>query len=363
MRCSFRWVATLAVVLLAVPLCAQVTPAAGYTPPDDTPSFKIGATIFGDYTFIDSPTSKDSDSNTIHPSSFNVSRAYVNVTGNLNHWIGFRITPDVSRETGAGSSLAGSQNFRLKYAFAQFSLDDWTTKGSWVRFGVQQTPLVDYEEGVYRYRFQGTTFVEREGYLTSSDAGLSGHYSLPSNYGDIHLGYYNGDGYSKAEANNEKALQFRASVRPMPMGGFWRGLRLTAFVDDDHAVANAKRQRLIGQVTFESPHLNLGVDAIDAKDQSSAKNAVAEGKGWSVWLNPRLGNGWELLFRHDDTKPNTNFDAQKHKRNIAGVAYWFQNLNRVTAALMADYDSLQQSGFSPTRADDTRYGLKMLINF
>ena len=356
-------VATLAAVLMTVPLRAQVTPAAGYTPPDDTPSLKVGVTIFGDSTLINSPTTKDSDGNTIHPSSFNVSRAYMNVTGQLNHLIGFRITPDVSRETGAGSSLAGSQNFRMKYAYAQFNLDDWMTRGSWVRFGVQQTPLVDYQEGIYRYRFQGTTFVEREGYLTSSDAGLSGHYSFPSNYGDLHAGYYNGEGYSKAEANNQKAVQFRASVRPMPMAGFWKGLRLTAFVDDDHVVASAKRQRYVGQATFESPHLNLGVDAIQAKDQSSARNAVTEGRGWSLWLNPRLVNGWELLFRHDDTKPNTNLDGQKRKRNIAGVAYWFQNLNKVTAALMADYDSLQQSGFSPSRADDTRYGLKMLISF
>ena len=36
---------------------------------------------------------------------------------------------------------------------------------------------------------------------------------------------------------------------------------------------------------------------------------------------------------------------------------------KVQAALMADYDSQKQANFSPTRADDTRYGLKMLINF
>ena len=38
---------------------AQVTPAAGYTPPDDNPSFKVGATIFGDYTYQESPTARD----------------------------------------------------------------------------------------------------------------------------------------------------------------------------------------------------------------------------------------------------------------------------------------------------------------
>ncbi|HJT17509.1 MAG TPA: hypothetical protein VJ853_08985 [Thermoanaerobaculia bacterium] len=355
-------------VILAVPFLlvatgalAQVTPAAGHTPPDDTPKFNIGATIFGDYTYFASPSIKDSDNNTIHNSAFNVSRAYVNLFGNLNHWINFRITPDIARETGTGSSLNGSLTFRLKYAFAQFNLDDWTTHGSWIRAGINQTPLVDYEEGIYRYRFQGTTFTEREGYLTSSDAGISGHYVFPGNYGDVHAGYYNGEGYSHTETNNEKAFQIRASLRPMPLGGIWKGLRLTAFIDDDHYVSSAKRTRLVGQVTFESSHFNAGLDAIDAKDQTSVSKSDVEGKGWSVWLNPRLTNGWEALLRHDDTKPNHNISSQKHKRDIVGIAYWFQGLQRAQSALMVDYDRLHQPGFN--KPDDTRYGLKMLVNF
>ena len=30
---------------------------------------------------------------------------------------------------------------------------------------------------------------------------------------------------------------------------------------------------------------------------------------------------------------------------------------------MLDYDSLKSTNFTPARADDTRYGLKMLITF
>ena len=41
--------------IFAVAASAQVTPAAGYTPPDDTPKVNVGITIFGDYTFQDSP--------------------------------------------------------------------------------------------------------------------------------------------------------------------------------------------------------------------------------------------------------------------------------------------------------------------
>ena len=63
---------------------------------------------------------------------------------------------------------------------------------------MQQTPLVDFMESVYRYRFQGTVFEEREGFLSSSDVGVSFHYNLPGNYGDVHAGIYNGETYSAA---------------------------------------------------------------------------------------------------------------------------------------------------------------------
>jgi hypothetical protein len=96
-----------ALLLLVTSVFAQSTPVA------DKPSFKIGATIFSDFTWVDSPTTKDVDGNDIHPSSFTVSRAYVNVTGNLNRRISFRVTPDLAKE-------------KLKYAYAQFSLDKWT---------------------------------------------------------------------------------------------------------------------------------------------------------------------------------------------------------------------------------------------
>lgn len=351
-----------ALTLLAAAAQSQVTPAAGPKPPDDTPSFKVGATIFADYTFNQSPEVKDADGNTIHNSSFNVSRAYINVTGNLNHRISWRITPDIARETGTGSSLNGSYEFRLKYAYAQLGLDDWTTKGSWVRFGVQQTPFIDYHETIYRYRFQGPTFEDREGLFPSSDAGLSGHWNMPNGYGDVQAGFYNGEGYSRAETNNEKAFQIRGSVRPLPLGGVWKGLRVTGYLDEDHYIEHAKRQRAVGQVTFEHDVANAGFDYVTTKDQTSATKPSVSGDGYTMWVTPKFGKtGFEALLRHDELKPNKDLGNQKRKRNIAGIAYWVPNLNKVSSAVMLDYDSLEQPGFN--RPDDTRYGVKLLISF
>ena len=131
---------------------AQVTPAAGYTPPDDTPTIKVGATIFADYTYQTAPDATDADGNSVDPNQFNVARAYINVTGNISHLLAFRITPDIVRQSGLVSLATGnsvtsdSLVYRLKYAYAQVNMDDWMTKGSWVRLGMQQTPWVDFEE-------------------------------------------------------------------------------------------------------------------------------------------------------------------------------------------------------------------------
>src|SRR5262249_47066214 len=70
---------------------------------------------------------------------FNVTRAYINVTGNLSHIVAFRVTPDIVRQSGLITLVPpdiitnDSLIFRIKYAYFQFNLDDWMTRGSWAR--------------------------------------------------------------------------------------------------------------------------------------------------------------------------------------------------------------------------------------
>ena len=316
----------LALLVFSVPMAA------------DEPSLKVGATVFADYTYQAGPVS----------SSFNVNRAYVNLTGSLNKRIAFRVTPDIYRE--AGSS--GSQQFRLKYAYAQLNLDEWVTKGSFLRFGMQQTPFLDHVEGIYRYRFQGTAFAEREGYLASSDSGVTMRYVLPNEYGDVHGGFYNGEGYSKSEVNHEKSLQLRATVRPLPKSRLGKGLRGTVFAVVDHYDENARRERLIGQITYEHARGNAGVEVLSTKDRA------LEGRGWSAFVVPKLGKGWELLLRHDYNEPDRSSDVAR-TRDITGIAYWIPNLQKVTAAVLVDRDSLSVTG----KDNETKYAVKMLLVF
>jgi hypothetical protein len=359
---------------LASAASAQVTPAAGYTPPDDTPSIKVGATIYTDYTDQQNPTATDSDGNVFNPSGFNVTRSYINITGNVSHLVSFRITPDVTRESsllslGSGSTVANdSLVFRIKYAFAQINLDDWMPKGSWVRLGIQQTPLLDYEEGIYRYRFQGTTFTEREGFYNSADAGVSFHTNFPNNYGEVHAGFYNGEGYAKPEANDQHAFDIRGTVRPFARSTpMLRGLRLTGFYVADNYVPNAERKRAVGQVTYEHQYLNAGFDAIDAKDQTSITKADVEANGWSFWATPKSprdnGSSLEMLLRYDHMVPNQTALDQTRERTIVGVAYWFPHQGSVTSSLLLDYDGQTFSNVVPAQPAQKKIALHALINF
>lgn len=360
---------------------AQVTPAEGYTPPDDTPAVKVGGTIFADYTYQLLPTSKDADGNTIHPNAFNLSRAYINVTGNISHWVSFRITPDVVRVgsiTGSDGKpvslpgLTGTLTYRLKYAYGQINFDDLANtpmrgmaqwKGSWVRLGMQQTPIVDYEETVYRYRFQGTVFVDREGFLTSSDLGGSLHVAFPENYGDFHVGVYNGEGYTAPEANDQKAIQGRLSIRPAPMVPILKGLRLTGFFDHDHYIRDARKDRGVLDLSFEHPYLNFGMTYLKAKDQNaSASKPEVIAEGYSVWATPRTPIGIEALLRYDYLKP-VHGTAQRKDRMIGGLSYWFPVQKGIAAALLLDYEQVRYRNFAPAKPKEERYALHTLFNF
>ncbi len=377
MRIRLIALALLAATAAARPASAQVTPAAGSVPPDDTQAIRVGAVIFYDWTRTLAPTQTDAAGNTISLNSFNVSRTYINVTGNISHRIAFRITPDITRETFAGPATSGSLVFRLKYGYAQFNLDDWTRdwKQTFVRLGQQQTLFIDAQEGVYRYRFQGTVFAERDGGLSSADAGASFHTNIPNNYGDVHVGVFNGEGYNRVEVNDQKSVQIRATVRPMPGGSLAaKGLRITGFYLADHGVKNAERSRAIGSIWYEHRWFNAGFDYISAADQALPTVARINQNGWSVFATPffhEKGNGLEALLRYDSYVPNkadNTFDGSVATRNrtIAGLAYWFPHPGGAgTAALMLDFEQVKFEHFTPTAATATqrRVFLHGLINF
>ena len=351
-------------LLYAAPTLAQVASGSPPPPPDDAPSIAVGVEIFPDYTYTLNPTTTDTDGNTIHFNQFNLTRGFINVTGRLSRLISFRVTPDVARETSLFSALTGSLELRMQYAYAEFDFDDWMTPGSFARFGIQQTPWLDFIDNIYRYRFQGPTFAEREGFLMLGDAGASFHYELPSQYGDVHVGFYNGEGATRAEVNNRKSLQARGTLRPFAAStGALHGLRASVFYDADAYVENAPRNRFIAAATFENRHINAAAEFLDTADRLSISRPEVDGRGYSIWATPRFPKGVEALLRYDHMKPNTALGSQVRNRTILGVAYWFVQEGRLATALLIDYDGQTFDNVLPAQPKQSRVAVNGLLRF
>lgn len=347
-------------MVVALPgAAAGQTPVAVSTTPETT---RVGVTLFADYTLTETPKVTDANGNAVTSSAFNLTRTYINVSGSITPRISFRLTPDMVRNTDASGSLSGSLVVRLKYAFAQMRVGNDTV----IRLGLQPTPLIDGQESVYRYRFQGTMFVEREGGLSSSDLGLTVMQPLPSGFGDVHAGVYNGEGYTKGEVNDQKAFMVRATVKPLRNHTTLKGLRLMGYYHADNYVKSAPRTRAAASAMFEHTRFNAGVDFIQRVDQPTPASSEATGRGVSFFVTPffqEKGNGLEGLLRFDSFDPDVDVTG-KRNRLIAGLAYWFPKEGSGTAALLAHMEQVRMSALSTSmRTTERRYTLNMLITF
>jgi hypothetical protein len=343
--------------LVVVPVMAAGQTTGGTAAPA-VPSIRVGVTIFADYTVVEAPSVRDAAGNDVTSHAFNLRRSYINVTGSVTDRITFRVTPDIVRQT--ETNVAGSLLFRLKYAYFSVALPHEMS----LRVGMQQTPFVDGQESVYRYRFQGLSFSERDAALASSDIGVSWRARL-GRYGDVHAGVYNGEGYNKPETNDRKAFLVRATIRPVPGHAVARGLRLTGYYHGDAYVKDAPRTRAMGTVWFEHARFNAGLDLLRKVDQPLPTAAKVTGEGLSVFVTPffdRKGRGFEGLVRVDFFDPNVDI-AGSHRRVIAGLAYWFPKPGSATAALLANVEQLSYRGGATPRPTDRKFGVHALITF
>lgn len=252
--------------------------------------------------------------------AFDITRGYVNISGIVSKHVRFRMTPDVRRVT--DGSLSGSLAFRMKYAFAEF--DDVLGRGSWVRIGLHQTPWLDFEESINRYRVQGPMFAEREGVIPgSADFGAGVSTPLPGGYGEINAGVYNGEGFGSGEINRDKSVQARATIRPFPRMRLAKGLRVSGFYDAGWYAAGYPRRHGIAMASFEHPHLAATAQWLSGTDRPLTRATDAHVQGASAFVELRQGQaGWAVFARTDHFDPDTAVSDNSDRRLIAGTAYW-----------------------------------------
>lgn len=292
--------------------------------------------------------------------AFDITRGYININGTLTRNIRFRLTPDLRRVT--DGSLAGSLTFRLKYGFIQF--DNVLRPGARLRFGLHQTPWLDFEEGINRYRMQGQMFSEREGLIPGSgDFGVGYFTPFPNNYGEIELGVYNGEGFTQPDINKYKSFQARVTVRPFPQHAIAKGFRLNGFYDLGSYASDQPRRHAIVMGSYEHDKVVATAQWLTATERPTPTLARdLDRGGYSLFLEVRQSiKGWAGIARLDRFDPDQNLADNERSRLIAGVAYWLQWSNVRIGLLLNDEDVSYDRGAG--RPDENRLLVQMHVQF
>ena len=311
-----RIVVAFSVMLVAIGVAQAQTPAPA-TAPATEPEYPIVRVGVLSYVQYDAELENRDGYNV-----FDLTRGYININGQLAQNVRFRITPDVRRAT-SDTTLSGSLILRIKYAFVE--LDNLKAERSWVRFGAHQTPWLDFEESINRYRVQGTMFSERENLIPgSSDFGV-GYFTPIGKYIDIQTGVYNGEGYAQTDVNKFKSAQGRLTLRPLAGRGIANGFRLSGFYSAGWYAADRPRRLGIVMGSFEQTHLVTTLQYVKALDNPSAiMPRDIWRSGPSGFIEVRQGlQGWAALARVDHFDPDRSVADNSQQRIIAGGAYWF----------------------------------------
>lgn len=314
-------------------LSMAALPAAAQTQATQAPQVTVGGVVYGQFLY----QLKDS-LGAGHQNQFSVQRAYLNVLGRFSGGIGTRVTLDIAP---AG---VGNQQVRLKYAFVT-----WTPTNSSLtyKFGLIQTPYVEWEEALWDYRMQGTIAVDRNSYISSADFGIGADGRWNNEQVNAQFAIINGEGYSGGTGDNHKDITARVSVRLSPTNDAGRvgGLRLTGYAGIGKATGGADRNRFLGILSYKTQQVTLAGEFVSTKD------AAVTGSILSAFGVYRFtGSKAAALARVDVVDPDTNTPTNKQTRVIAGVSYQVQPNLRV----LGDVDLLSFEGGSTPAQDATR---------
>jgi hypothetical protein len=324
---------------------ATPAPAATATPTVTTgaASLKVGGTIFANYQY--SLTEHAGNVN-----SFDVNRAYINIEPSWGDDFSARITPDITRQGNSTlgtngsitSNTTGSLLYRLKYAY----ISNKTIKNLTLKVGAQQTPEIDFEESIWVYRVLQTMAIEQFFGAASSDFGYSAQYT--NGPVDLHMGVFNGTGYTKPDTNKYKELDTRLTVR-LFQPDKEPGLRATLYYSYDLTgpAQNSDRVRALGMLSFQNTPLTAGAQYIAGQQSAGGGAPQIKSSGASLFGYVNLPvsapscniKTVRVLARVDLYDPNTDSAAKNDNqtRIVAGVAVKPND----KMMMVADYQSLK----------------------
>jgi len=319
-RLAFRALA--AVALSALTASAVQAQASA----QQAPQVSVTGVIYTQYQYSDAPIAAKS--------TFDMTRAYVNVLGRFSNGINTRLTTDI-----LPNGVGGNYVIRLKFAYAA-----WTPTGSSLTYklGMINTPWVDFEETLWDYRMQGTIAVDRNGYMTAADAGFGVDGKWNNDQVNAQFVIVNGEGYAGGAGDFRKDVEARVSYRIQPTNDNSRvgGLRVSGYLGIGKVTGTgADRNRYLGMLSYRTTQYTV------AGEYVSVKNAAVTGSIISAFGTYRLAppSKIALIGRVDIVDPDNNTANDGNTRIIAGASYQLSPNVR----MLADLDRVKPQGGGP----------------
>lgn len=350
---------------------------------------KIGATFYADYAYYTqtgfgpqflTQMNQDGPGNGGF-NTFDVTRTYINFLYLPNDDVTLRLTPNIYRQvdvssaisngknSGIASSSNGNLGFRLKYAYIQFNS---LFKGThalgrdYVRFGQTMNPLVDWEEGLWGYRYVNLVPWNYLS-LSSTYTGVVIGGPIEANgkeFLDYQIGAFNTASFHAIETNDKKQGMVRVSWYPFGTTKDRTGLGITGFYDYgwntktpdspstriDRAAAIVHYQDpsgayLIageydwGRNSFSAGNLFSGAGPADALGLATTPTPYAtfssmtagilggtdtRQKGFAFFGHAKLWKSFEVFGMYQQFKPNTEIGGTNpldFQRTVFGLSY------------------------------------------
>ncbi len=320
-----------------------------------------------------------------------IKRGYVRFTKSITPWFDAHVTFDVTQVKEElvdpnKTNIDGSVMVRTKYIYGKFKFPDigFLTKPS-LEFGQVHFPWLDFEEHVNWYRCQDTMFTERNGLFNSADFGITftallggempdwykekvnSHYA--GRYGSIALGIYNGAGYHANEKNNDKPIEARITIRPLP--DILPGLQFSYF--GIRGKGNKEDNPPNWQVnllfaSYEHEYFTATAQYYwGVGNQKGSDEYDKDGYSFFLELKPyafsslpiSLIGRYDYFDQNDEQSDLDDGTVDESRRYIFGIAYHFDKPHK--NMLVLDYDHVDYE--DKLLKDDKRLQLTLQVKF
>lgn len=312
---------------------------------------------------------------------FVAKRGYLTVQKEFSPWFSGRMTLDITtvkdpedEPEDKPNNLDGSMALRIKFLYGQFNFPDFGFfTQPFLEVGVVHMPWLDYEEHVNFYRCQDTMFLERNGIFNSADLGLTfvsllggkmdedyqkrvSHY-YPGRYGSMAVGVYNGSGYHAAEKNDNKVVEGRLTLRPLPDTVPGLQLSYLGVYGKGNKETNPPDWRVnLGFVQFEHEYFTLTGQYYVGKGNQKGSDEKDK-DGYSIFGELKPNKRFSIFGRYDRFDPDSDTDDDENTRYIVGVAYHLDKQHKNMIVLDYDHVDYEQKN----KSDDKRVQLTLQV--